>query len=173
VKKVTKGMIKNKRALSPVIATVILISVTIVVAVAVAYWMGSIAGGYTSFEQIEMPSIYGKAITTTPFDGWNITIELRNTGSADATIGNLFINGKPLKDYSSLSAKLYSYVSGVETDVTSLLYTNGVHVTRGNSVTLVLQLPINSVEGFTAGTRVDLRVHTAAGQDYPGQVRLP
>jgi flagellin-like protein len=172
VKKVTKGFIKNKRALSPVIATVILISVTIVVAVAVAYWMGSIAGGYTSFEQIEMPSIYGKAITATGgdvFDGWNITIELRNTGSADATVTNLFVNSIPLQDYNASKVNLFA--DG--TDVESSLYTNGIIIIRGNSVVLRLQLELDSTKGFTAGTRVDLRIHTAAGQDYPGQVRLP
>jgi flagellin-like protein len=166
---VTKSILWNKKALSPVIATVILISVTIVVAVAVAYWMGSIAGGYTSFEQIELPSIYGKAVT----GGWNVTIELRNTGSADATITNLFINSKPLKDYSAISVKLYADNGTGEQDMTTKLYTTGIGVPRGNSVTLVLQLPQSSTEGFTAGTRVDLRIHTAAGQDYPGQVRLP
>ena len=33
---------RNKRALSPVIATVILVAVAITVAVAVAYWIGAI-----------------------------------------------------------------------------------------------------------------------------------
>jgi flagellin-like protein len=171
VKKVTKSIVWNKRALSPVIATVILISVTIVVAVAVAYWMGSIAGGYTAFEQIEMPSIYGKAISnaTDVFNGWNITIELRNTGSADATVTNIFVNSIPLQDYNS--AKVNLFADG--TDVESGLYVTGVSITRGNSVTLRLQLELDSTKGFTAGTRVDLRIHTAAGQDYPGQVRLP
>ncbi|RJS77410.1 hypothetical protein CW711_06650, partial [Candidatus Bathyarchaeota archaeon] len=42
-------MFRNKRALSPVIATVVLVAVTIVVAVAVSYWMGGIAGLYTRF----------------------------------------------------------------------------------------------------------------------------
>ena len=37
----------DRKGLSPVIAVVVLVSVTIVVAVSVAYWMGGIAGTYT------------------------------------------------------------------------------------------------------------------------------
>lgn len=39
--------LRKRRAISPVIATVILVAVAITVAV--SYWMGSIAGQYTSF----------------------------------------------------------------------------------------------------------------------------
>jgi flagellin-like protein len=47
---------RSRRAVSPVIATVILVAIAITVAVAVAYWMGGIAGQYTRFEQIEIQS---------------------------------------------------------------------------------------------------------------------
>ncbi|GAH70925.1 unnamed protein product, partial [marine sediment metagenome] len=48
----------KRRAVSPVIATVILVAVTITVAVAVSYWMSNITGQYTSFEKIEIQSGY-------------------------------------------------------------------------------------------------------------------
>ncbi|RJS76947.1 type IV pilin [Candidatus Bathyarchaeota archaeon] len=163
----TKSMLRNKRALSPVIATVILISVTIVVAVSVAYWMGSIAGGYTSFEQIELPTTYAKAISS-PFTGWNVTIELKNTGSADATIDNFFVNSIPLKDY-TCGVRLYVNGQNQTDDISSL----SISVTKGGSATLVLQIEQSSSDGFTSGTRIDMKLHTAAGREYPAQVKLP
>jgi len=161
-------MKRDKRALSPVIATVILISVTIVVAVSVAYWMGAIAGGYTAFEQIELPSIYAKA-TSSPWDGWNITIELKNTGSADATLNNVFINSIPLGDYAAANVT----ITADGKDVESTLKTPGVLITKGNSVTLVIGLRQDTAQGFTAGTRIEIKLHTAAGKDYPTSVKLP
>jgi flagellin-like protein len=164
-----KNINKDKRALSPVIATVILISVTIVVAVSVAYWMGSIATGYTSFEQIELPTTYAEwksSILTT--GGWNITIELKNTGSADATLNNVFINSEPLKNIGSGLCKLYDD-SGEITDLSTI----SVKIAKGNSVTIVISLKEEQTEGFTAGTRIDIKLHTAGGKDYPTSIKLP
>ena len=162
---VTKNMSRDKRALSPVIATVILISVTIVVAVAVAYWMGAIATGYTSFEQIELPTTYAKWDSTGTF--WNVTIELKNSGSADASLNNVFVNDVPLKDYTTgLVALVYN---GANQTLTSI----SIAVNKGNSVTVSILLGQSTANGFTAGTRVDLKVHTAAGRDYPTSVKLP
>jgi len=164
---VKKSIIAEKRALSPVIATVILISVTIVVAVSVAYWMGSIAGGYTSFEQIELPTSYARAISS-PFTGWNVTIELKNTGSADATIDNIFVNSIPLKDY-TCGIRLYADGDNQTSNLASL----SISVSKGGSATLVLQIEQSSSDGFTSGTRIDIKIHTAAGREYPAQVKLP
>jgi len=168
-----RSIIKEKRALSPVIATVILISVTIVVAVSVAYWMGSIASGYTTFEQIELPTSYARWDSTLFNNGgWNVTIVLKNTGSADATIDNIFLNGIPLSGYNSSSIALYADGSQV-TDLSSI----SISVTKGGSRTLLIQVEKYSggtgIEGCTAGTWVDFKIHSAAGRDYPTRVKLP
>ena len=71
----------------------ILVAVTIVVAVAVSYWMGGIAGLYTRFEKVEISSAYA-TYGATAFNGtdagWDITVNLKNSGSADATIESIF-----------------------------------------------------------------------------------
>jgi len=167
---VDRSIIREKRALSPVIATVILISVTIVVAVSVAYWMGSIASGYTTFEQIELPTVYAKYYSDlggTLGAGWKVTIMLKNTGSADATVDNIFLNGIPLDDYSS--GWMLGYTGG--SNVTSFP-TSGISVTKGSTVTLYLYLN-STVEGCSSGTTIDIKIHTASGRDYPTHVKLP
>lgn len=173
-----KKLYRNKKALSPVIATVILIAVTIVVAVSVAYWMGSIAGGYTSFEQIELPTAYASYSATclTPNKpGWKITIELKNTGSADATINNIFINSIPLKDYTSGITLGGVGITNMTTPAE--LASINVKITKGESQTLYLYvqeyIAPNGVPGCTAGTRIDLKIHTAGGRDYPTSIKLP
>jgi len=44
----------NRKGISPVIATVIIVAVTITVAIAISFWMGGIAGLYTRFEKLEI-----------------------------------------------------------------------------------------------------------------------
>lgn len=94
--------IRNRRAISPVIATVILVAVAITIAVAVSYWMSGIAGQYTSFEKVSIKSAYASpkydATTPTKFMGWVITLGLQNTGSSSATLNSLFVNEKPISD---------------------------------------------------------------------------
>ena len=164
-----RNIAREKKGLSPVIATVILISVTIVVAVSVAYWMGSIASGYTTFEQIELPTVYAKY--NNDAEAWNVTIELKNTGSADATIDNIFLNSIPLEDYGN-NITLYYNTNG--TTLTSSLSNIEIRINKGSSAMIILEIKgNNAVEGCTAGTRVDIKLHSAAGREYPAQVKLP
>jgi len=153
-----KNLHRNKKALSPVIATVILVSVTIVVAVAVSYWMGGIAGLYTRFEKVEITSCYAVKGTM----NYTVTVELKNSGSADATINYVLINGKPVSEW------------GNRTDYPTLKNI----VVRDLPLTLVLgrsekiYIDIN-VTLFESGTTLDLKFHSAAGKDYPQMLALP
>ncbi|MFQ6094806.1 MAG: archaellin/type IV pilin N-terminal domain-containing protein [Candidatus Bathyarchaeia archaeon] len=170
-----KKMLRSRKALSPVIATVILVSVTIVVAVSVAYWMGSIAGTYTRFEKVEIPTAYANKIASfennpstvpqspvnfTGNNGWNITIVLKNSGSADATIDNVFINGKPYSQFSYVAIRYGgSLVSG----------TLSITVNAGGSATLEVLILQGTDQGitFSSGTALDIKLHSAAGKEYP------
>jgi len=147
----SRRLCADKRGISPVVATVILVAVTIVVAVAVAYWMGGIAGLYTRYEKLEISSIYAEAIKD---DGWTITVSVKNTGSADATIDNVLLNGKP---YSTVSAELN--------------VTLPVPISVGQQTGIEIDVPKG--EPFTPGVSVEVRLHTAGGQEYPKTVTLP
>lgn len=168
-----KELFGNKKGLSPVIATVILISVTIVVAVSVAYWMGAITGGYTSFEQIELPTVYAKydanLFPSLPSKGgWKVYIDLKNTGSAAATINNIFLNSQPLKDFTT-GIRLFA-----PDEITEILDISkiDIKVPNGGSAKVVIYIS-ETIQGCSSGTRIDLKLHSAAGRDYPAQVKLP
>jgi len=164
-------LVKSKKAVSPVIATVILVSVTIVVAVAVAYWMGGIAGIYTRVEKIEIMD----SVATRDDDNsrWLIDMNLKNSGSADATVQSVRINAKAL----GLTAY---YVGNVTDPVT--FDPNGLTILAGQEESLTFTLkyfdddpasldyaPTNPV----AGADIEVKLHTAAGMDYPDWVTLP
>ena len=95
---------RKRKAISPVIATVILVAVAITVAVGVSYWMGGISSQYTSFEKVEIQSGICQKLGTSPNQYWNITMKLKNSGTADATLIGVFINEIEVTSYAQTTA---------------------------------------------------------------------
>src|SRR3990170_6273834 len=85
---------KNAKALSPVIASIILIAVTVAVSIAVAAWMGGMTVGFMGSSSV--------TITNVQFadDSGNHTIvlSLKNTGTKTVTIAAVRINGQLVGD---------------------------------------------------------------------------
>jgi len=79
-----KKLLKSKKALSPVVAAIILIAVTVAVSIAVAAWMGSLTFTFMETEQL---SITGISFTDNPTGTADeITVNVQNTGSTDVSI---------------------------------------------------------------------------------------
>ncbi|MEM2927278.1 MAG: archaellin/type IV pilin N-terminal domain-containing protein, partial [Candidatus Bathyarchaeia archaeon] len=55
-----RRMLKSRKAVSPVIATIIIVAIAISIAIAVAYWMVGITGAFTRFEKLEIVSAYAE-----------------------------------------------------------------------------------------------------------------
>ena len=83
---------KNSKALSPVVASIILIAVTVAVSVVVAAWMGGMSLGLMgNAEQVSVTNVQfvdaGAGLDDT------IVVSIRNSGGADAAISKAYING--------------------------------------------------------------------------------
>ena len=80
---------KNDKALSPVVASIILIAVTVAVSIAVAAWMGALTVGF-----METASVI---ISDVSFDGTeptqSMTLTVKNTGTGSAIISTAKVNG--------------------------------------------------------------------------------
>jgi len=198
----------NKKGISPVIATVIIVSVAIAIAVAVAFWMTGITGLFTRYERVEITNCYADWNTTC--NCWLIVIQLRNSGSDDATLDEIFINGRPhaaitnltdtaigcyngkvsphLSDgtYSDTAPtttapyvvndttnKKYVYVSGFS----QFDFTDGVPLKAGEDMTIVIIMAGPGAKDnqvpFRHGASIEVKLHTAAGKEYPKTVVLP
>ena len=78
-------IIKNRKALSPVIAAIILVAVTVAVSIAVAAWMGTLTSTFMGTEQLK--------ITNVQFQSGNkIAITVKNTGTTPVTVTEVHIN---------------------------------------------------------------------------------
>jgi flagellin-like protein len=79
---------KNAKALSPVVASIILIAVTVAVSVVVAAWMGGMSIGMMgNAEQATVSNVY-----FTP-GGASIVATISNTGSSTMNFTSAYING--------------------------------------------------------------------------------
>jgi NAD(P)H-flavin reductase len=90
-------------------------------------------------------------------------LAVKNTGTTDATINLILINGKPAQDYTRVKA--YD-ATGAKLQ---LDYVNN-QVRMESTASLKLFLPSPT---FKAGQSVEIILHTAAGKDYPKNVVLP
>ena len=157
--------VRSRRAVSPVIATVILVAIAITVAVAVAYWMGGIAGQYTRFEQIEIQSATcEKVVENQTAFYWEILVKLKNTGTRDATMISAYINEREVDLYGEDTKVDNSYVTNMTTTT---------YITSGNSTVVAFWLDDYHDEfTLTSGTTVNLKIHSSGGMDYPKLIEL-
>lgn len=165
---------KSRKAISPVIATVILVAVAITIAVAVSYWMSGIAGQYTKFEKVEIQSGYSE-LQPAP-GGWIVTLELKNSGSAAANLIRVFVNDKPVNLYSATGLESpavpgNALVGPLETGVN--FPTTGVAIDSGKTADVdavaagVQPVQIYIGSGlYSSGTTIDIKIHSAGGMDY-------
>lgn len=156
--------LRSRRAISPVIATVILVAVAITVAVAVAYWMGGIAGQYTKFEKVEIQTA---TCVIDSFGNWNVTIKLKNSGTATSSLIGVFINNAEATTYD------------VTSDPTSALNNCQTNMTKATTFTLTSgeMKNVNVWVGknyltLSSGTTVNIKLHSAGGMDYVKLIEL-
>ncbi|MGQ9460199.1 MAG: Ig-like domain-containing protein [Candidatus Bathyarchaeaceae archaeon] len=78
-------LLKSKKALSPVVAAIILIAVTVAVSIAVAAWMGALTFTFMGTEKVEI-----KTVTWSPPN--QVTLRVENTGTKAVTITGAKVN---------------------------------------------------------------------------------
>jgi len=81
-----KKLWRSRKALSPVIAAIILIAVTVAVSIAVAAWMGALTFTFMGTEELTIATL----TWTGPNTGFSIKVD--NAGTRDATITQIQVN---------------------------------------------------------------------------------
>jgi FlaG/FlaF family flagellin (archaellin) len=137
-------VVRGKAGISPVVATVILVAVAIVIAIAVAFWASGLVGVFTRFEKIEIQAAY--------WDGSNVVIIAKNTGSSIAVVDMILVNGAPC---------ITGFAEGQIT-IGGILSTQiaPADCTGGGSI-------------ITGGVTNEIALHTTSGKTYPVAVLIP
>ncbi len=136
-------MDRRKSGISPVVATVILVAVAIVIAIAVAFWASGLVGVFTRFEKIEIQSAY--------WDGTNVVIIAKNTGSSPAVVDMILANGAPCLTNVNVPISIGS------TFTTSF---PGCETGAGGSI-------------IAGGVTNEIALHTTSGKTYPVAILIP
>jgi len=142
-------MNRSKSGISPVMATVILVAIAIVIAIAVAFWASGLVGVFTRFEKLEITSAYYDV------NSKGVKLTVKNTGSADASIDNIFVNGRPC--------------DGGCGNVPSPNSPETIEV--GGSKQITVDSPPSG--DWKSGVTYEIAIHTASGKTYPVSVLIP
>jgi len=127
---------KNSKALSPVVASIILIAVTVAVSVVVAAWMGGMSLGLmNNAEQVTATNpVFNEA-------GTAVTLTLRNTGASSVTIsaagtidGTNVVASGTLTIEKGTTQAITLTLGGDDTFTAGAQYSLGLTTTKGNSI---------------------------------------
>lgn len=131
---------KNAKGLSPVVASIILIAVTVAVSVVVAAWMGGMTIGLMgNAEQV--------SVTNYSYDASNSTkviINVRNTGTATVSLSSATIDGK-------------------DAEIGAVAPSTDMNIDKGTTGSYFL----STNDDFSAGAQYSLKLVTAKGTTVP------
>jgi len=85
IKENMKNFRRSRKALSPVVASIILIAVTVAVSIAVAAWMGALTVGFMGSNSVTVTSVDFPSANT-------MVVYLKNTGTKAVTIAQVKVN---------------------------------------------------------------------------------
>jgi len=106
-------ILKSKKALSPVVASIILIAVTVAVSIAVAAWMGALTFTFTATEQVSITNMEFLGTTSKV-----IRLTVNNTGTSPVTINEVWVNNVKYTATNPTLPKTISANTGLLLDVT-------------------------------------------------------
>lgn len=156
----------KRKAVSPVIATVILVAVAITVAVAVSYWMAGISSQYTSFEKVEIQTAICTYTSGTQ-NYWQIIVTLKNTGTKAATLTHIFVN-----DVEAGYAAAAPTAPGITAELDGTGGDEPLHIASGAPGTVTVWIGEGSPVTLSSGTTINIKIHSAGGMDYIKLVQL-
>ncbi|MEM3638371.1 MAG: archaellin/type IV pilin N-terminal domain-containing protein [Conexivisphaerales archaeon] len=172
----TTYITRKRKAVSPVIATVILIAVAVALGIAVAFWASGLTSSFSKYEKLGVNTQYATLVSCPTGSSnlkapcWTINLGGQNTGSSDATITQIQVNGVPID---AGKATLTSAPSNTGS--------NGaisIAVPSGSTFTVTFTLDssgyaVNSAHSFNDGQTIQVTIITAAGNNYPASIVLP
>jgi flagellin-like protein len=133
-----RKIFKSKKALSPVVAAIILIAVTVAVSIAVAAWMGALTFTFMKTEELKVQS------HTWATNRTSISITVKNTGTGAMTLSEWRVN---------------------DIVVSNVTYTTGSATLQAGD-TAVARVAPASGSTFTSGVKYEFAVLSATGNKY-------
>ena len=145
----TKNMPKSRKAISPILATLLLIVIAVAAIVVTYAWVMTYMGSQTSQAGVLLSRDNVEWVT----GGSQIKLYVRNTGTSDATIGAVYVGT--------------SATNLANATIASMNPTNGVAAANGG----VIQLTVTYT--WTSGTTYYFRVAPKLGAPLEFNIKAP
>ena len=146
-----KRLFKSRKALSPVVAAIILIAVTVAVSIAVAAWMGALTFTFMQTEELKVLSAaYQSGVSPPTY----VDLSIKNTGSASLTMDSVQVNNVDETDFD-----WDTVTAGNQTTTQAVLAGVGYTVRIWYS--------------FSSGTKYEFAILTAQGNKYTYTATAP
>jgi len=143
-----RKMKNNAKALSPVVASIILIAVTVAVSVAVAAWMGGMTLGFMQTEQLKVNNPTFDTATNAA------TADVTNSGTQSVVLSKVQINGQDVTQYASI------------TTATGTVQLSNTYTLKANEVeTINIAIGANAPT-ITAGGNYQITIITSKGNQF-------
>ncbi len=133
-----KRLLKSRKALSPVVAAIILIAVTVAVSIAVAAWMGALTFTFMKTEELRITSVTFTDLSTP-------VISCTNTGADTLTVASVTLD--------DVAQTTVTYGGSFGTD-------NSLAKGASGTITITTSSPLAS------GAKYTFAVLTAGGNKY-------
>ena len=127
-----KRLLKSRKALSPVVAAIILIAVTVAVSIAVAAWMGALTFTFMQTEQVSITAMTYSGTTNQTAN--TIILTVKNTGSSTLTLSSVTLNGDTHSDVTIIPTG-----GELEPGTIGTVTLNNVQWVSGNTYRVILQ----------------------------------
>lgn len=152
----------NRRGVSLSI-TIGLFIIAVTVVVIIAVWMSGATGQLTKFEKIEIRS----AACSLSEGNWTIKIKLKNIGTRDTALTNVFINEEEVDEYSQADA---GYVFN---DKWATNMTQSEAIPFGEYVCILVFIdPDRAGSSLSSRTMISVMIRTLSGTDYLKLIEL-
>jgi flagellin-like protein len=130
-------ILKSKKALSPVVASIILIAVTVAVSIAVAAWMGALSFMFMGgAEQLEVGTPWA-------WSDRSVNVTVTNAGGSTVTVTKARVNN------------------------TEITFTDPATLQPKTSTTLKIELPTSATWNFTKGYQYTIVIITQNNKEFP------
>ena len=165
--------VSQRRAVSPIIATLLLIAITVAAGVIVYVFVTGLSGNLTKSggnqvtEQISLDSYN--------FQSTNyLTMYLRNTGTSPVEVSAVYFNGALTVFQGTCGTSSATLSATAVTTVGTIALTSGTNTitssTAAESPQSSCQLNVYNITGVSAGTSYQVRVVTNDGGIFPFNV---
>jgi flagellin-like protein len=148
---VNNGAKRTRKALSPVVGTIILVGVTISASVLISFFYKEVSFANTNYITLEFQSAYFAKPVSMQNARWEIIFTLYNTGTQSIEIQTISVNSKPVNEYDIAPGESLSSGRVIGTSLPK----SGIILESGESTTQHLWI---GSELFSSGTSIEIKI---------------